>query len=205
MKGRLGFRTKFIIIVIIQLLFLAALAGSKLFTLHTGEVILLKTSPIDPRSLFSGDYVMLNYDISRINLKTVYTDLDTEKLQKDFNAGRHILVNRQLQKAYVKLVKKDGAKFWQPVSVTSLRPEVKKGEVVIEGREGIYDSWGDKPIVRFKYGIESYYVPEGTGLDIERRASNANIESYVEVAVDRFGNIGIVAIFEDGKKVSGTF
>jgi len=46
----------------------------KEFTLQTGEEVLLKTTPVDPRDLFRGDYVILNYEISRLNLDSLETD-----------------------------------------------------------------------------------------------------------------------------------
>ena len=36
-----------------------------LMTLTTGETILLRVVPVDPRDLFRGDYVILSYEISR--------------------------------------------------------------------------------------------------------------------------------------------
>lgn len=48
------------------------------------------------------------------------------------------------------------------------------------------------------YGIENYYVTEGTGGELERPADNAKVA--VRVAVDRFGGAGISAILLNGKE-----
>ena len=34
-----------------------------------------KTRPVDPRDLFRGDYVILNYEISNVNLEDVPSDI----------------------------------------------------------------------------------------------------------------------------------
>ncbi|OIO30741.1 hypothetical protein AUJ77_01795 [Candidatus Nomurabacteria bacterium CG1_02_43_90] len=58
----------FIGIGIFWIVILGAFIGFKEFTLRTGQEVLLKTLPVDPRDFFRGDYVVLRYDISRINL-----------------------------------------------------------------------------------------------------------------------------------------
>ena len=52
----------FILIVVLQLASLGAMIAKRVHLLNTGKKILLKCEPIDPRSLFSGDYVILNYE-----------------------------------------------------------------------------------------------------------------------------------------------
>ena len=49
--------------ILIGLLWGAMIIGFitvKEFTLQTGEVVTLKTVPVDPRDLFRGDYVILS-------------------------------------------------------------------------------------------------------------------------------------------------
>ena len=60
-------RKSFVILaVILQLIVLAYMAGEREYILRNGKVIHLRTAPIDPRDMFRGDYVRLNYEISRI-------------------------------------------------------------------------------------------------------------------------------------------
>ena len=40
---------------------------SSLWPLKYGQPVLLKTEPVDPRSLFRGNYVRLNYGITRVD------------------------------------------------------------------------------------------------------------------------------------------
>ncbi len=59
---------KFIAIVLIQTILLVGIIAYRHYWVSTGEKVLLKTVPIDPWNMFRGDYMVLSYDISRINL-----------------------------------------------------------------------------------------------------------------------------------------
>jgi len=61
-------RKKFIIIVLFQVLLLAAIIAYRQYWVATGERVLLGTEPVDPRDIFRGDYVTLNYEISSLDL-----------------------------------------------------------------------------------------------------------------------------------------
>ncbi len=50
-----------------QLCVLATEYLSSVWPLWFGSPVSLKTAPVDPRSLFRGNYVRLNYDISTIS------------------------------------------------------------------------------------------------------------------------------------------
>ena len=47
------------------------------------------------------------------------------------------------------------------------------------------------------YGIESYFVPEGKGKEIERNLDKI----YTRVAIDNFGNAVIKSLVLDGKDI----
>lgn len=59
---------KFIAIVLIQIVLLIGIIAYRHYWISTGEKVLLKTVPVDPWNMFRGDYMVLTYDISRINL-----------------------------------------------------------------------------------------------------------------------------------------
>jgi uncharacterized membrane-anchored protein len=69
----------FIGIGIFWVLIIGGFIGFKEFTLRTGEEVLLKTLPVDPRDLFRGDYVILRYDVSRVD--TTATALKASDIQ----------------------------------------------------------------------------------------------------------------------------
>ena len=51
--------------VILQFAVLLTMMISPLTTQLSGEAVLLRVVPVDPRDLFRGDYVTLGYDLSR--------------------------------------------------------------------------------------------------------------------------------------------
>jgi uncharacterized membrane-anchored protein len=61
-------KTKFIVLVLLQVLLLVGIIGYREYWIAVGEKIVLRTAPVDPRDLFRGDYVRLSYEISNLDL-----------------------------------------------------------------------------------------------------------------------------------------
>lgn len=174
--------------------------------------MLLKTEPVDPRSLFSGDYVWLHYDISRLDLAKVDTDFDIQS-PKDSDSAYEWLSSARtnLQRVWVTLQRPDNPGPWQAVSVTRKRPARTEGRVSVLGSVNrTYPQWRfteDGALVRessrlpVDYGIETYYVREGSGSDFEKTISNRYAETWVEVSVDSRGKAAITGIYVNGEKI----
>lgn len=181
-----------LIVVALQVLFLCGMVAAKQYTLNTGEQILLETEPVDPRSLFRGDYVYLNYAIG---------ELDLETLAGEDEFKRH-------EWFYLTLEQDDI--YFRPVAIHREKPAAKAGQVVLRGRVDYvmterWDSENRKSVPQLKlrahYGIENYFVPEGTGRELELRWSEADEKRVdVRVAVDRFGKSGIKAVLVNGEE-----
>jgi len=178
---------RIVLVVLLQTAALVAMVGMKQHTLSTGVPVLLKTQPIDPRSLFSGDYVRLNYAISQLRLDQVGGDREFE---------RDDIVYVLLQ---------PGADYWEPVSVHRAMPSVAAGQVAIKGRVLFVNqrTWTgpEKPAepvksINIKYGIENYFVPEGEGRVLERPKPGETIS--IRVVVDKNGNPAIQAVLVNG-------
>jgi uncharacterized membrane-anchored protein len=159
----ISFKAKYYAIVGCQLLVLTGLIAQKQVTLITGTTVLLKTVPVDPRDMFRGDYVTLNYDMSRL-----------ERWQfggETFRKG---------DSAYV-VLQADG-RYWRATRASHTPPS--DGTLFIAGR--VTRASSDSMSV--EYGIESYFVPEGKGRDLERAAGHGLV---VEAAIDRRGHAAI--------------
>lgn len=105
----LKFGAAFWSIVAAQMILLLAIVGVKEYTLATGTTVVLQTVPVDPRSLFQGDFAVLGYEIGTLpphlgNLPSGST-------------------------VYVAL--REGAQVWEATRYTTSRPP--EGEVFIEG------------------------------------------------------------------------
>lgn len=129
-----------IAIIAIWLVIIAFMVGSNEYTLITGREVLLKTAPVDPRDLFRGDYVILNYDINRVKYP-----------------GKHF---KRGETVYVLLKEKDG--YAEAKYITANKPE--KNQLFITGKV----KYASSSTVQLDYGIENYFVPEGEGKKIER-------------------------------------
>jgi uncharacterized membrane-anchored protein len=154
--------------------------------LANGREVVLEVIPVDPRSLFRGDYVILGYDISRFELPT-----GTKPPKK--NAA-----------FYITLQKSQGDN-WQVVGGSSEPPaETKPGEVVVKGRvDYVSGNSPDQPqqpvTVNLRYGIESFFVPEGTGRELEKMIGDKKLSAVI--AVDDAGNPAIKGLMSEGKRV----
>ena len=167
----------FTLAVVLQIIILVVMIGMKWSTLAYGTKILLKTKPVDPWDLFRGDYVVLNYDISDLDLKTVSAD------------GENFKTNETV---YVTL-KKHG-NYWTVQSVSHQKPG--GGVLAVKGVVSYYSPY-DK-MLNLKYGIESYFVPQYQGSKIEKGRSSLE----AEVSVDKWGNAALARLFIQGREVT---
>lgn len=164
----------FIFIAIFWLIIISGFVAMKEYTLRTGEDVLLETTPVDPRDLFIGDYVILRYRISTIDTGLIQTD------KREFKKGDRVYLS----------LDNDG-KYTYAKALYTNPPEK---ELYIKGT--VRNIRGTK--LTIEYGIESYFVPEGEGKVIERQR-RSNID--VKVSIDKFGNAVIKTLFIDGQEV----
>ena len=176
-----------LVLVILSVLLVAIIARQQ-YTLNTGVPILLETQPIDPRSLFRGDYVVLNYAIDSLDL--------------DELAGEDVF--RPNQAVYVVL--EQAGTYWKPVAVHGGRTPAMPSQVVIRGRVTSVGShrWNAETgrseqldTIAVDYGIGSYFVPEGEGRELERPSADNRVD--LRVVVDRFGKAAIKAVLVNGE------
>lgn len=162
----------FLLIGLFWLIIIIVLVAVKEYTLQTGQEVLLRTVPVDPRDLFRGDYVILRYEISRMPAQS------TPLISDILRPGKTVYVPLGVEEGYG--VNTGGFSFNPPEEGLFI-----KGKIV---------SFNDGEIT-VEYGIESYFVPEGKGKDIERKRPD------VKVSIDKFGNAVIKALLIDGEEV----
>jgi len=163
-----------ILAVILQLVVLAYMAGGREYILHNGKVIHLRTAPIDPRDMFRGDYVRLNYEISRIPVNRLKDVDSVGELKKG-------------AKIYVSL--KEGPNgLYELVDAGLEKPE---SGMYLSGRlPSPYRTLRVSNPIWIKYGIEAYFVEQGRGRAIEKRRGNwtdVQIPLEMEIAVSPGG------------------
>jgi len=182
-------RPIFIIVVIAQILILGAMITGREYVLQTGQRIYLACEPIDPRSLFSGDYVILNYKISRLN---AFLNVDLEPFR------RHDKVYVALQPSPVPT---DGTpesspkiQTWNAIAISKSIEKVTKDNTVVM-RGTITDTYYGT--YRIRYGVEQYFVPQYQGKTIEHSLA----KTVVELAVVPSGDSAILRLFLEGEEV----
>lgn len=174
--------TKILLLLAVELAALAAMVADKQWTLARGIPVILQTEPVDPRSLFMGDYARLNYRISLLRLE------GDDALGGDKEFQRHDLVWVALQPH------PDGARA---VSVHHRREAVPPGLIALRGEVENPDG-GRQRLLQVRYGIEQYFIPEGSGREIERPRGGEKVS--LRVAIDARGKAGILAVLFDGRE-----
>lgn len=167
---------KYLFSFLIMFLLIISMTIKPIVTNLLGEEILIKTKAYDPRDLFRGDYIRLNYEINEIDINK----LDKEILDKiDGSALYTDLVNKKL---YVQLDKKD--EYYEVDKVTLKKP--MEG-IYIQGEYeyNIWDSSKDGGIkgIGVDYALDKYFVPENTGKELEEKVRDG--EAFAKIKVYR--------------------
>lgn len=151
--------------------------------LYAGESVLLETMPIDPTDFLRGDYVILDYKISDVPDDLIPPDIDMEKgYRRNFD-------NREV--IYATLDKDTGG-VGHLKGVSATRPD---GGLYLKGS---FNSRWSYYSMNLRYdGIEAYYVPEGTGREIERKINDSTVLVDVRVLRGHAAINGLVFMEKD--------
>jgi len=172
-----GTRRGLAAVAALWLVVLGGVVARNEYTLRTGREVVLPTVPVDPRDLFRGDYVVLAYPMSTVDLYGLGHDAS------EFAVG---------QTVYAQLRVVGGRAALQDVVATRPFDE----SLFLRGQITAIDG----TTLRIAYGIESYFVPEGKGRELEQ-ARGHSLE--VVAAVDAAGRAVIKKVRMDGKAVPG--
>lgn len=151
----------------------------RLVIVTTGDEIVLRPQVLDPRDPFRGDYVILTYPESRID------PADFGRDGSEFPEGSTLY-----------LVLREGSPVHTPVRLETREPSLGAGESCMRGtvRSGGASLW-------VEYGIESYFVPEGRGPEVEKAIGEERV-----LAKARSGPgcaVGLTTLLIDGKAWPG--
>ncbi|MCO7226458.1 GDYXXLXY domain-containing protein [Pleionea sp. CnH1-48] len=160
-------------VVAFQFFVLTGMYVKAAMPLWTGTEVKVKTIPVDPRSLFRGNYARLRYDFDRIDAKYFENE---EKLRN----GEVVYVT--LKQGNDNLYHFDGATLELPKDGVFLR-----GRVV---RHGYYEN-------RYKvnYGIDAFFAPKEEALALEKDLRDGGIAVLM---VDKGGRARIKEVIGQG-------
>ncbi|MFO0888573.1 MAG: GDYXXLXY domain-containing protein [Isosphaeraceae bacterium] len=149
-----------------QLLVLGGMIAGKAAILRSGDVVLLRVVPVDPRDLFRGDYVILGYEVGQLppgGIEGLPGPL--ERSNAESWQGREVFVSL--------VPEEDGLHYGQGrVSVSRPPP----GTPYITGRLAAGG--------RIGFGIESYFVQEGRGKAYEAAIREHRLSAEVALTSD---------------------
>ncbi|AWL92923.1 putative membrane-anchored protein [Bradyrhizobium ottawaense] len=171
--------------VLLQCVLLVLMVADRMQILREGTEVTLQTQPVDPRDLLRGDYVVLRYDISQLPAGAL--------------AGKTADARNPV--VFVKLAPNaDGV--YAAVSVHAEPVPVTAPEVLIRGR--VSHSCGSNvrtfcDRLTIKYGLESYFVPEGEGGKLEQARNQQKLR--IVAAVLPSGRAAIKRLLLDGEPV----
>jgi uncharacterized membrane-anchored protein len=162
-------RKVLVMTVIAQLLILVGMIALRALPLVTGQTVLVRVQPVDPRDLFRGDYVILSYDFSRVPQDKI------EGLSAQERASWKELQGRAV---YAPLVPDSIPGHWRAEKVTVSKPATG---LFLKGEMQRYGS--------MQFGIESYFVEEGTGHRFEQAIRERHLSA--ELAVTSSGQAAL--------------
>lgn len=157
-----------------QLLVPAWMAADREMIVRNGERIHLRTAPIDPRDIFRGDYVRLDYEVSTLGGHQLSEDLTERSLPK------HQVIFTRLAVGSGGLANATSASLNKPESGPFLRGRTQQAWTAGKGYGAL----------RVNYGIEKYFVQQGKGIEMENRRGqrqDVQIPLEMEVALDSNG------------------
>jgi uncharacterized membrane-anchored protein len=162
----------FILVLVLQAAWILGTTFVQERGLVSGTVVLLETRPVDPRDLLRGDYITLSYKISDVPL-SLFSPPRTNSLPP----GSTVYVALEPRGDFYEVAK---------ASTEPITPA--NDQVVLRGR---MQAWWSDTSVHLEYGLERYYVREGTG--------NPRGKITVQAAVPASGRAQIKAVLLDGR------
>lgn len=143
------------LVVMFQIIVLACEYLGAVYPLWCGNEIRLRTTPVDPRSLFRGNYARLRYAISTINASHLHQ-------KKSLRNGEVVYVELRPDKDG--LYQFDGVSLKKPRGGTFIRGRIQN----TQGQRG-------KSIYNVRYGIEAYFAPKEKALAMEKELRTGGV------------------------------
>ena len=136
--------------IVLQVIVLAAMVASAAMPLWTGTEVRVATLPVDPRSMFRGNYARLNYAVSTL-------PEDALGGVGELRAGEVVYVS--LESGEDGLHRYAGASLDRPAEGVFLRGRIQRGRAPY----------------RVRYGIEAFFAPKEKALRLEEELREGGV------------------------------
>jgi uncharacterized membrane-anchored protein len=174
-------------VALVQTAALGYMVYERVTLLRYGREVVAQVVPLDPRDIFRGDYVVLGYSFSSTGEVNVPEGTKT---------GDTVYVT----------LKPTANDEWEIVGTSATYAAASDPTQVVFQAIANYvstppaDQPDQKPHASLRYGIEQYFVPEGTGKSLEDAVRDKKIAAVL--AVGATGKVAIKGLIVDGKRVS---
>ncbi|SFQ21422.1 GDYXXLXY domain-containing protein [Hymenobacter arizonensis] len=170
-------RPLFRFLVAAQVLYVLGVAGAGYATSALGQSVILTTTPIDPRDLLYGDFVRLRYTISEAPM-ALWRDAASAPSRR--------------QAVFVLLAPGPDS-VSTAVGVYPKAPKAGPNQAVLRGWvTNVY-----RKSFALRFNLERYYVPEGSGLRLEKAGRQRPLK--VRVSIAPWGQARIAKVEETPK------
>lgn len=162
-----------------QVLVLLGIAALAWATASQGQVVRLRTRPLDPRDALYGDYVRLTYTISDL----------APGLWRGPGARPNFIQGGQ--RVFVRVV--PAGAVWAATGIYGSRPAAGAGpEAILPAT--VEGQWAGA--VHLRYGLERFYLPENTGSRLLPNPGPARDTTtrLVRVAVAPWGTVRLLGV-----------
>jgi len=149
-----------------------------------GEEVLLEIEPVDPRSMFRGQYVRLDYTISEVKFDE-FNGLSSEEFEQ-IRKGEIVYVG--IREALESHPESD-ERFWE---VSGAYLEVPETGQYIKGRMVRRRSRDDNKSLELKYGIEAFFASPAKALELEKKARGRDGGNFARVMIAPNGKAALV-------------
>ncbi len=160
-------------VALVQIAVLGRIVWDRHTLIQHGREIVMQVTPVDPRDIFRGDYVILGYPMSRME----YTGEKFGALSAGLAKGDEVYVT----------MTPGSDDAWSVAKVSASYPkETAANDAVLKGRVDWIDEHAgpNKASVRARFGIESYFVPEGEGKVLEDKVRVGAIKAVIALGPD---------------------
>ena len=172
-------RLRLILVAILLTGALVVMVVNKQWILITGAEVVIEVVPVDPRSLFRGDFVRLRYKIGQLRYEQVAG-------HKDFSRKETVHV----------ALRNEGA-YWRAVGVYRDTPPPNPGDVIIRGKVVCAATSCLGGDLVLNYGIDRLFVPEGEGHAIEDAQRAGKVAAIIRIGSN--GTAMIRGLLVDGE------
>ena len=173
---------------------LAGMIVGHAWPLWTGETVLLRVRPVDPRDLFRGEFVRLDTPATRLfvadGMRAAPPGAIHVRGLGEW-AGSVPTRERRGQTVFVQLARREGTPEHEPVGISG---RAVAGTLNLRGRVRRIDTDG---AILVDYGLDAFYMQEGTAAPVERALVEGRVVQ-MQVAVASSGRSRIRTLLVDG-------